>query len=256
VANDQADVLLPADATILAMGGASWPLSGSDAGWVGLLQGEGVAVSPLRPSNCGFAVSWSDVFAAKCAWRPLKNVRLSHGHESIRGELMISDYGIEGGAVYALSAGLRDAIERDGSAELMVDLHPDIADETFRTRLDNARRGDSATTRLRRAGLAPMAISLLGELGLQRGHSKVVRLTLTAPQPIERAISSAGGVAWGALDGNFMLRPMPGVFAAGEMLDWEAPTGGYLLQACFSTGVAAARGALRWLEAGMPAAER
>ena len=225
-----------ADVTVLALGGASWPRTGSDGAWVDHV---GVRVVPLRPANCGFVVGWSEVFRSRFAGEPLKNVALTHAGVTVRGDAVITDAGIEGGAVYALSASLRDAIDADGEATLTVDLRPDLDLAAQRVR-----PGDSLANRLRRAGLSPVAIGLVREVG---GDPHALPLRLVAPAPIDRAISTAGGVALDEIDDSFMLRARPGVFVAGEMLDWEAPTGGYLLQATFSTAVAAARGALAYL---------
>jgi hypothetical protein len=242
-----------ADAVILACGGASWPRLGSDGGWTALLPG--VAVVPFRPSNMGFRIAWSAPLRDRFAGTPLKRVALRFEEETVRGEAVLTEAGIEGGAVYALSASLREAIARDGQALLRLDLRPDLDAADCARRLAGPRGGQSLSNHLRRAlGLAPVAIALVQEAlhGEGAGQApaalvKALPLRLVAPMPIARAISSAGGLAWSALDERFMLRARPGVFAAGEMLDWEAPTGGYLLQACFATGIAAARGALEWL---------
>ncbi|MBU4135917.1 MAG: TIGR03862 family flavoprotein [Alphaproteobacteria bacterium] len=245
------------DAVVLALGGASWPRLGSDGGWRGWLEAAGVAVAPFRPSNVGFDVAWSEVFADRFAGEPLKPVALTHGERTVRGEAMVTRYGLEGGGVYALSAGLRDAIERDGSAALTVDLRPDLSVEALAGRLAKPRGKDSATNWLRKvAGLSPAAVGLLREIPgeLPAGADKLakrikaVRLTLTGVQGLARAISSAGGVGLDQVDEGLMLTALPGVFVAGEMLDWEAPTGGYLLQASMASGVVAAEGVLRWLE--------
>jgi len=254
------------DAVVLAMGGASWPRLGSDGAWAAML--EGVAVAPFLPSNVGFDVAWSGVFAERFAGQPLKPVAMTHdiperyrpsgclSAQTVRGEAMLTRYGIEGGAVYALSAGLRDAIERDGTAVLTVDLRPDLSVEALAGRLTRARGKDSVTNWLRKAGgLSAPAVGLLREIPgeLPPGADKLarrikaVRLTLTGVQGLARAISSAGGVRLDQLDDGLMIKSMPGVFAAGEMLDWEAPTGGYLLQATMASGAVAADGVMRWL---------
>ncbi len=239
------------DATILALGGASWPRLGSDAGWTDYLPG---AVAPFRPANCGFAVDWSPVLRSRFAGHPLKRLAVRFGTEMVRGEAVITETGIEGGAIYALSGRLRDAIQADGSATIHVDLRPDLTLAVLTDRLGGPRRSQSLANTLRKqAGLTPEAIGLVqealhaGATGDLPGLIKALPIRLTAAAPIARAISSAGGVRIDALDGALMLRERPGVFVAGEMLDWEAPTGGYLLQACFSTGVAAAKSALAWL---------
>jgi hypothetical protein len=245
------------DAVVLALGGASWPRLGSDGSWRDWLTAEGVAVEPFRPSNVGFDVAWSEVFADRFAGQPLKPVALTHGDHTVRGEAMVTRYGLEGGAIYALSAGLRDAIGRDGTAALTVDLRPDLGVEALAGRLAKPRGKDSATNWLRKvAGLSPAAVGLLREIPgeLPAGAEKLakrikaVRLTLTGVQGLARAISSAGGVRMDQVDAGLMLTAMPGVFVAGEMLDWEAPTGGYLLQASMASGAVVADGVVRWLE--------
>ena len=245
------------DAVVLALGGASWPRLGSDGAWRAWLEADGVAVEPFRPSNVGFDVAWSEVFADRFAGEPLKPIALTHGERTVRGEAMVTRYGLEGGAVYALSAPLREAVERDGTASLTVDLRPDLSIEALAGRLAKPRGKDSATNWLRKvAGMSPVAVGLLREIPgeLPPGADKLakrikaVRLTLTGVQGLARAISSAGGVRLDQVDEGLMLTALPGVFVAGEMLDWEAPTGGYLLQASMASGVVAAEGVLRWLE--------
>jgi uncharacterized flavoprotein (TIGR03862 family) len=232
-------------ATLLALGGASWPRLGADGGWTAHLPHR-----PLRPANCGFTVAWSAPFR-RFAGIPLKRIAVSFGGQTVRGEAMITATGIEGGAIYALSAALRDAIAAGGPATMRLDLRPDLDDAALARRLAAPRRGQSLSNFLRKtAGLPPVAIGLVQEAlhaGVQGDLSFLIKnlpITVEAPQPIARAISTAGGITRDAVDAHFMLRDRPGVFVAGEMLDWEAPTGGYLLQACFSTGVAAARGML------------
>ena len=247
-------------ATILALGGASWPRLGSDGSWVGALAAGGIPVTPLRPSNVGFVVPWSEVMRDRFAGEPLKRIALTADGLTVRGEAVVTAAGIEGGAVYALSGRLRDLVERDGSTVLQVDLRPDVPAEALAARLGAARRGQSLSTFLRKAaGLAPVAIALLRESGpvpaapaALAQRIKGVPLTLTGVRPLERAISIAGGVAFEALDRNLMVRTRPGLFIAGEMLDWVAPTGGYLLQAAVATGRTAGCGALRWLDSRKP----
>jgi uncharacterized flavoprotein (TIGR03862 family) len=243
-----------AKAVVLALGGASWPRLGADGGWVDWLGAAGVEIAPLKPANCGFRVAWSRHLTDRFAGAPLKSIALTFSGRMVRGEAMIDRGGIEGGAVYALSAGLRDAIAREGGATLAIDLKPDLGVEALTARL-RRRQGESTSTLLRRAGLTPAAIALAREAGplpdtpdALAARIKQVEIRLTAPAPIERAISSAGGVKWSEIDETFMLRNLPGVFVAGEMIDWEAPTGGYLLQACFATGRAAGAGAAGWME--------
>lgn len=245
------------DAVLLALGGASWPRLGSDGGWVPLLEGRGVAVSPLRPANGGFTVAWSALMRERFAGQPLKRIVIRFGGEEAAGEAMIDAKGIEGGAIYALSAPIREALRRDGTAEIAIDLRPDLDASELSTRLARRRKGETLSNHLRKAaGLAPVAVALLREAtgpaltnepAALAALIKAVPLRLAAPMPIARAISTAGGILRDELDDGFMLKRLPGVFAAGEMLDWEAPTGGYLLQASFATGVAAAAGIMGWL---------
>ncbi|MEH6950232.1 TIGR03862 family flavoprotein [Nitrobacter sp. NHB1] len=250
-----------ADATVMALGGASWPRLGSDGAWVEWLAGRGIAISPLRPANSGFTVAWSSVFRDRFEGQPLKNVALSCGSHEVRGEAVITRTGVEGGGIYALSSVLREAIIASGHATLHINLRPDVATDNLSARLSVPRGKQSVSNWLRKAaGLAPVAIGLLQEAAMVTGQQPgtmppaslaalihAVPITLTGIAPIARAISSAGGLAFSELDDDTMIRRMPGVFAAGEMLDWEAPTGGYLLQASFATGAAAGRGALKWL---------
>ena len=245
------------DAVLLALGGASWPRLGSDGGWAERLAARGVAVTPLRPANCGFRIEWSPVFRERFAGQPVKPLSLSFGGRTLRGEAMIAAYGIEGGAIYALSSVLRDAIERDGQAELRLDLCPDRPVPDLVRLLSKPRKAQSDSTFLKKAlNLSPVAINLLREAsgphlpakaGELAGLIHSLPLTLTGTAAIERAISSAGGIALAELDERWMLKRLPGVFAAGEMLDWEAPTGGYLLQATFASARSAALGLLDWL---------
>jgi uncharacterized flavoprotein (TIGR03862 family) len=233
---------------VFALGGASWPRLGSDGGWAKAFAARGVDLAPFAPANCGFRVDWSEGFRSAHAGQPLKPLGLSFGGRSVRGEAVIVRTGIEGGGVYALSAQLRDAIAREGAAELDLDLAPNATLDALTRRLQGAGPA-SISNRLRRAGLSKTAAALVredvrgpsppGEPEALAARIKSVRLRLTAPFGLERAISSAGGVCWGAVNPDFSLKAAPGVFVCGEMLDWEAPTGGYLLQACFATGRAA-----------------
>ncbi|MGJ4959558.1 NAD(P)/FAD-dependent oxidoreductase [Bradyrhizobium sp. HKCCYLRH2015] len=250
-----------ADASVLALGGASWPRLGSDGGWVPILAAKGVAIAPLRPANCGFTVGWSDIFRDRFEGQPLKGIALAFGERSVRGEAVITRDGIEGGAIYALSAELREAIARTGEATLHVVLRPDLAAADLIKKLSAPRGKQSFSNVLRKAlQLSPVAIGLLQEAAKTQGLSlsslppdrlaaliNALPIKLTGTAGLARAISSAGGIARDELDADYMLRRLPGVFAAGEMLDWEAPTGGYLLQASFATGVAAGKGVLKWL---------
>ncbi len=243
-------------AAVLALGGASWPRLGSDGAWPALLPG--VGVSPFHPANCGFRCDWSESFRRRFEGTPLKRIALEFRGRRQRGEAVVTAAGVEGGAVYALSAPLRDAIAAEGAATALLDLRPDLDTEALARRLDGPRGSVSLSNHLRRAGgLPPVAVGLVQEELHRSADGRAARplsqlvkalpLRLTAPEPIAGAISSAGGLRWDEVDARFMLRSRPGVFAAGEMLDWEAPTGGYLLQACFSTGAAAGRGVAEWL---------
>jgi uncharacterized flavoprotein (TIGR03862 family) len=258
--NDECLALRPA-AVVLALGGASWPRLGSDGGWFDILAQAGVALSPLQPANGGFRAEWSEIFRSRFEGAPLKRIALAHEGQIVRGELVVTRDGLEGGSIYALSAPLRSAILKTGEALLSIDLRPDIALDVLTQRLDTPRGKQSLSTFLRKtAKLSPVAIGLLHETAVTQGKPltalsaaaiagliKQTPVRLTGLAPVARAISTAGGVKFDALDAHFMLRQRPGVFIAGEMLDWEAPTGGYLLQAAFATGAAAGRGALAWL---------
>ncbi|PZN97956.1 MAG: aminoacetone oxidase family FAD-binding enzyme [Alphaproteobacteria bacterium] len=244
------------DAVVLALGGASWPRLGSDGAWKPWLETAGIAVSPFRPANVGFDLAWSPLFRDRFAGQPLKGVAVTHGSRTARGEAMIARYGLEGGAVYALSAALRASVEADGRADVQIDLKPDVAVGKLTDRLSKPRGKASLSNHLRKVvGLEPVAVALLYEAGplpvsprALAERIKAMPLTLTGVQGLERAISSAGGVALDGVDERLMLTARPGVFVAGEMLDWEAPTGGYLLQASFASGVQAARGLMAWLD--------
>jgi uncharacterized flavoprotein (TIGR03862 family) len=250
-----------AQTTVLALGGASWPRLGSDGGWVERLAARGVAIVPLRPANCAFTAAWSDVFRDRFEGQPLKGAAFSFAAQTIRGEAIVTRTGIEGGAIYALSAVLREAIATSGEAILRVGLRPDLNADELTARLFAPRDKQSFSNFFRKAvNLSPVAIGLVQEAAITSGRLpsalpakdladlvNAVPIRLTGTAPIARAISTAGGIALDELDDTFMLLRLPGIFAAGEMLDWEAPTGGYLLQASFATGAAAGTGALRWL---------
>ena len=242
-----------ADAAMFALGGASWPRLGSDGNWVELFRARGAEVTHLRPANSGFVVRWSDVFRERFAGEPLKRIRLRLGEHQARGEAMIASYGIEGGAIYALGSHIRSAIERTSEAVLEIDLAPDLPLEALAARLGGTRKVSMAN-RLRKAGLSPAAAGVLredvdgpalpAEAEQLARRIKRVRLRLGGASGLDRAISTAGGGSWDSVDAEFALKTDPRTFVAGEMLDWEAPTGGYLLQACFATGRAAAKGIL------------
>jgi uncharacterized flavoprotein (TIGR03862 family) len=256
-------------ATVLSLGGASWPRLGSDGAWVETLAAKGVAISPLRPANSGFTIAWSDIFRDRFEGQPIKGLAFLFGSHSARGEAIVTRTGIEGGAVYALSPELREAILREGEATPHVALRPDLRFDDLTARLSAPKGKQSLSNFLRKAAhLPPVAIGLLQEAAKASGLSlasmppadlarliNAVPIRLTGVAPIARAISTAGGISFSEIDENFMLRRLPGVFAAGEMLDWEAPTGGYLLQASFATGAATGRGALQWLKTRMASSE-
>lgn len=239
------DVADTPDITILALGGASWPRLGADGSWTTPLQEKGVEIAPLRPANMGFNIGWSEVFRSRFAGQPLKNIRLHFGGHTARGDAMISRYGIEGGAVYALSSILREALAGAHPLTLEIDLRPDFSQQQIESRLARPQGKDSRANYLRKSlGLSPLESNLLRETGTLPGRLKSIAVMLTGHQPLTRAISTAGGISFDALDDTLMLKTIPGTYAIGEMLDWEAPTGGYLLQACFSTAVFAANAIL------------
>ncbi|HEY8616865.1 TIGR03862 family flavoprotein [Phenylobacterium sp.] len=238
-----------ADAVVLALGGASWPRLGSDGAWAAWIED----VAPFRPANVGADIAWSAVFRDRFEGQPLKNVALRVGGHASRGDAVVTRYGLEGGAVYAISAALRDA----APATLQIDLRPDQTIQRLTDRLARPRKGESLANHLRKAlSLSPVEVNLLREAAgkdLPAEPGPLARLIKACPLPVTgveglaRAISSAGGLRLEAVDERLMLKARPGVFAAGEMLDWEAPTGGYLLQASFATGVAAAEGVKAFL---------
>jgi len=244
-----------ADAVVLALGGASWARLGSDARWVPWLTDKGVSISPFQPANVGFDVGWSAVMAERFAGHPLKNIAVSHQGRTVRGEAMISAYGLEGGAVYALSASLREAIAAGGETTVHIDLRPDQDVTALVAKLSKPRGKNSLSNHLRKTvhldaaalGLMREAGELPHDIGALAGLMKSVPVVLRAPRGLERAISSAGGIARDQYNEGMMLKALPGVFVCGEMLDWEAPTGGYLLQACFASAVRAAGGVGRYL---------
>ena len=248
------------DATVLALGGASWPELGSDAAWVPWLAQRGVTVRPFRPANCGFEVNWSAVFAGRFAGEPVKAVIATSDAGSLAGEFVVNAWGIEGSLVYAHSAALRDRLERIGSADLRLDLAPGRTEERLARDLARQPAKASFSNRLRKgAGIDGVKLALVRELvpgaaaldAVRLAHAiKNLPLPLKRTRSLEEAISSAGGIDWADLDDSFMLKSMPGIFAAGEMLDWEAPTGGYLLTACLATGRLAGIGAARYARGG------
>ncbi len=250
---------IAADAVLLATGGASWPRLGSDAAWTGWLRDKGVPVSPFRPANCGFDIAWSETFRARYAGEAVKSVTATSDAGTLPGEFVVSRHGIEGSLVYAHAAALRDRLEAEGQAALRLDLAPGRTADRIARDLSRQDAKASLSTRFAQgAGIEGVKAALLRELlpDLARmpppalsSAIKALALPVARPRPIAEAISSAGGVAWQGINDDYMLTALPGVFAAGEMLDWEAPTGGYLLTACFATGRAAAQGMVRWLDA-------
>jgi len=256
------EVKIKADATILALGGASWPKLGSRGDWVAWLENAGVRIKPFYPANCGFIVNWSKHFSEKFHGHPMKSVVLSFNDFKQKGEFVFTRTGVEGSLIYAASAKLRDELAATGSAVLTLDLAPDISREKLMSALAKPRGSRSLTNHIKKTTrLSDAKIGLLYEfiskedlvsIDKLADAIKALHIPLAATTPLEAAISSAGGVHFEELDENLMLRKMPGVFCAGEMLDWEAITGGYLLTACFATGRAAGEGALKWLRLLLP----
>ncbi|NCT77299.1 TIGR03862 family flavoprotein [Pseudomonas stutzeri] len=259
LAGPEGESLIEADATLLALGGGSWARLGSDGTWVPLLEARGITIAPLQPANCGFEVAgWSAHLREKFAGAPLKTVSLALPGEAPRkGEFVLTAAGIEGSLVYALSAPIRNRINRDGAATVLLDLLPDRTLTQVASALARPRGSQSMAKHLhRQLKLDGVKAALLRELTdaatfqdpqALAAAIKALPIRLVRPRPLDEAISSAGGVPFEELDEGLMLRRLPGVFCAGEMLDWEAPTGGYLLTACFASGRAAAEGMLRWL---------
>ncbi len=252
-----------ADAYVFALGGATWPRLGSDGLWHKTMMDAAIGLAPLRPANCGFCIDWTENFRSRFGGAPVKGASFSFRDQNLRGEAIITKHGIEGGALYALSSALRDAVLADGKAVFHIALRPDLTTSEIEERLRRHLTGrkPSLANLLRKAlKLSPVAIGLLYETQLRAAEPlsalapdrlahliNAVPLRVAGIAPMARTISTAGGILFDEIDENFMLRGKPGVFVAGEMLDWEAPTGGYLLQACFATGAAAGRGAAKWL---------
>lgn len=244
------------DAVVLALGGASWPRLGSNAAWVPWLEAKGVPLSPFRPANCGFEVAWSAPMVERHAGQPVKAVVASSAAGRIAGEFVVTHWGVEGSLIYAHAAALRDALERDGAAYLALDLVPGRSVERLSRDLARQPAKASLSNRLRKgAGLDGVKLGMLRDLVADIAQLpsdalaaaiKSVSLPIERPRPIAEAISVAGGVGWDGVDETLMLKALPGVFVAGEMLDWEAPTGGYLLTACFATGRAAGQAAVEY----------
>lgn len=244
------------DATLFALGGGSWPKLGSDALWAGTFSAAGIPVTPLAPANCGVRIAWSEIFKSRFEGAALKRIALTCAGATMRGEAIVTGDGLEGGAIYALIPQIRSALRTEESVTLSIDLKPDVDQSVLAERLAKPRGKETLTNFLRKAThLDPAALALLREAGASlpdggdalAARIKSVPLSVVGVAGIERAISTAGGIGWAALDQDLMIKSRPGVFAAGEMLDWEAPTGGYLLQATFATATRAANGLVAWL---------
>ena len=257
-------IKVPYDAVIFAMGGGSWPKLGSDAAWVPRLKEKGITINPLKPANCGFEVNWSHLFQTLFEGHPIKTVAitfadLSNQSKTQAGEFIVTKKGLEGSLIYAFSSAIRDTIETQGQAVIYLDLAPNFSEEQLRGKLLRPRGSRSLSSHLEKTiNFRGVKRALLYEFldkqtldNPQRLASFIKRLpiTLQAAGPLSEAISTAGGVAFEELDENLMIKDLPGIFCAGEMLDWEAPTGGYLLTACFSTGRAAGHGVINWMKA-------
>ncbi|MBL1265587.1 TIGR03862 family flavoprotein [Candidatus Methylomicrobium oryzae] len=267
LANPEGEVAIKPQATVLALGGASWPQLGSDGAWVPWLQGRSVGIEPLQSANCGFEVAWSRHLRDKFAGAPLKSVALTFTDaqgrtERRQGEMVVSAHGVEGSLIYAFSQRLRDCLNAHGSATFSLDLAPGRGAERILAELGRPRGSRSLSSHLQsRLGLAGVKAALLHEVLSKEQFTdpaalaaaiKALPITVRAPFPLAEAISTAGGVRFDSLDPNLMLTALPGVFVAGEMIDWEAPTGGYLLTACFATGLHAGLGVRDWLSCHLP----
>jgi uncharacterized flavoprotein (TIGR03862 family) len=259
IESPEGEKTIQADAVVLALGGGSWSRLGSDGAWVPWLEEAGAKVESLKPSNCGFDVNWTPHFRERFDGYPIKSVVLSFGTFRQQGEFIITKEGVEGGLIYSASASLRDEIEAQGSAVMTLDLAPDRSQEWLVEKLSKPRGSRSMASHIEKTvGIKGVKAGLLREFVSKEEFTNAIQLAhfiknlpipLIATRPLDEAISSAGGVTFESLDENLMLRSMPGVFCAGEMLDWEAPTGGYLLTACFSSGFTAGHGVLNWLDA-------
>ncbi len=254
------NIAFKSDATLLALGGASWPSLGSDGAWAKILKKYNVDIASFEPANCGFHVTWSPHMIQKFAGKPLKSIALSHNTKTVKGEIIITEKGVEGGAIYALSSSIRNDINENGKTAFSIDLKPSLSIKTIEEKLTLKPKGkQSFSTWLQKSiHLSPLSIALLYEIAPDISKQpiqtlaaliKALPIHTSAPFSLDRAISSAGGLPLKEIDESYMISKLPGVFVAGEMLDWEAPTGGYLLQACFATGKAAATGILNWRKA-------
>ena len=243
------------DAALFAFGGASWPKLGSNGAWSEIFAKQGIQIAPMRPANCGFDVNWSEIFAERFAGEPVKSVTIASKAGITQGEFVITRGGVEGSLVYAHSAALRDELEQRGQANLVLDLAPARTTERLTHDLSRQDKKLSISNILRKgAGLTGVKAALVLEFQREKDPAKLAQtikaleIPLVRPRPIEEAISSAGGIEWNELDEHYMLTKLPAMFVAGEMIDWEAPTGGYLLTACFAMGLAAANGIDNWLQ--------
>jgi len=260
-ATPDGETIIIADAVLLALGGASWPRLGADGGWVSILKDKGIAITPLHASNVGVTIPWSTFFIERFAGAPLKRLTITCGNRTVNGEAMITKHGLEGGAIYALSPDIRAMLDAIGAAHITLDLKRDLPLDVIIQKLQRPRGKESVSNFLRKnLALDPATIALLREKDATGVESlphephtlasliKQLPLRITGEQGLERAISTAGGIALSDVDKNLMLKPLPGIFVAGEMLDWDAPTGGYLLQACYATAKAAADGITAYLQ--------
>lgn len=251
---DEGDINIEPDATIFALGGASWPKLGSDGGWQSEFTLKHISIEPLKPANCGFDVNWSPAIRDRFAGVPVKTVKASANGKTLQGEFVITPTGVEGSLIYAFSAHLREELAQQRQATLTLDLAPALSLQKTTKALERQHHKASLSTKLRKAlGLSPVKIALLHELPKLADNENIIHRIKNYPlhvrqtRPLAEAISSAGGVSLESVNGDLMLKNMDGIFIAGEMLDWEAPTGGYLLTACFATGLQSARGALKWV---------
>jgi hypothetical protein len=250
-------ISVQSDAQIFALGGGSWKRLGSDGSWPSVFAERGIHTEPFRPSNCGFIVDWSDRVRTEFVGTPVKNVAVRFGDQTSREEFVVTDRGVESGAIFTLSLAVRDGLENNGKATLEIDLAPDLSEEALVSRLKQDRGKQSLSNHLRKAanlkGVKRALLLEFGGLDVSNEPERLARLIkclpipLAKPFPLDEAISTAGGVSFDVLDDQFMVKEQPGMFCAGEMLDWDAPTGGYLLTACMATGRAAGMGAVRWL---------
>ena len=236
-----------ANAIILALGGGSWKKTGSDGAWLPMLQGLGIACHPLAPANCGWGHSWTPEILAQAEGKPLKNIHVRAGDSTAIGDLLLTRYGLEGGPIYQLGSALRAM----NNPAIVIDFKPAHTHEQLLAKMESARRHFLEEAR-QRWKLSDAAVAILSRRSWEDADSlareaKNCVLALSGPRPIDEAISTAGGVCWGEMDGNLMVKKLPGIFVAGEMIDWEAPTGGYLMQGCFATGTRAAMGAVEWI---------